>query len=318
MGAEEHSVPSLTTGPSDVVLRTAGLTKRYGRLVAVADLDLEVRAGQVYGFLGPNGSGKTTTIAMLLGLLHPDRGRVELFGLDAHPHLPQLLLRTGSVMEAPAFYPHLSGRANLRIFAILSGGIPRRRLDEVLDLVGLLGRAQSKVRTYSMGMKQRLALAAALLHDPQLVILDEPTNGLDPAGMREVRQLIRNLGEMGKTVFVSSHLLHEVEQTCTHVGILKQGRLLAQQPVSELLQQGQALELEATDGEAAERILTELDWVTSVTRQDNRLLVQAPLQRAVDVSRTLAEHGVYLSELRPHENTLEEFFLEVTGAEEGS
>ena len=309
-------MPSLTAGPCDVVLRTAGLTKRYGRLVAVANLDLEVRSGQAYGFLGPNGSGKTTTIAMILGLLHPDRGSVELFGLHARPHLPQLLQRTGAVMEAPAFYPHLSGQANLRIFAILSGGISRRRVDEVLDLVGLLSRAQSKVRTYSLGMRQRLALAAALLHDPQLVILDEPTNGLDPAGMREVRQLIRNLGEMGKTVFVSSHLLHEVEQTCTHVGILKQGRLLAQQPVSDLLRQGQALELEATDGEAAERALAGLDWVTAVTRQDNRLLVQAPLPRAADISRTLAEHGVYLSELRPHENTLEEFFLEVTGAEE--
>ena len=311
-------MPSLSPNPSDVVLRTAGLTKRYGRLVAVADLDLEVRPGQVYGFLGPNGSGKTTTIGMILGLLRPDRGRVELFGLDARTHLAHLLRRTGAVMEAPAFYPHLSGKANLRIFAILSGGISQRRLDEVLDLVGLLARAKSKVRTYSLGMKQRLALAAALLHDPQLVILDEPTNGLDPAGMREVRQLIRNLGEMGKTVFVSSHLLHEVEQTCTHVGILKQGRLLAQQPVSDLLRQGQALELEVTDGEAAARVLAELDWVTAVTREDNRLVVQAPLQRAADISRTLAEHGIYLAELRPHENTLEEFFLEVTGAEEAS
>lgn len=312
-------MPSLTASPSDVVLRTTGLTKRYGRLVAVADLDLEVRSGQVYGFLGPNGSGKTTTIAMMLGLLRPERGRVELFGLDASPympHLPHLLRRTGVVMEAPAFYPHLSGRANLRIFAILSDGIPQRRLDEVLDLVGLLSRARSKVRTYSLGMKQRLALAAALLHDPQLVILDEPTNGLDPAGMREVRQLIRNLGEMGKTVFVSSHLLHEVEQACTHVGILKQGRLLAQKPVSDLLQQGEALELQATDTEAALRVLSALDWVMGVAREDNRLLVQTPLQRAADVSRALAEHGIYLSELRPHENTLEEFFLEVTGAEE--
>jgi ABC-2 type transport system ATP-binding protein len=167
-------------------------------------------------------------------------------------------------------------------------------------------------------MKQRLALAAALVHDPQLVILDEPTNGLDPAGMREVRQLIRNLGEMGKAVFVSSHLLHEVEQTCTHVGILKQGRLLAQQPVSELLREGQALELRVTDGEAAARVLGELDWVTAVTREDDRLVVQAPLPRAADISRTLAEHSIYLSELRPHENTLEEFFLEVTGAEEAS
>ena len=303
---------------SDVVLRTAGLTKRYGRLVAVADLDLEVRPGQVYGFLGPNGSGKTTTIAMILGLLHPDRGHVELFGMDTRPHLAHLLQRTGAVTEAPAFYPHLSARTNLRIFTMLSGGIPPRRLDEVLDLVGLLDRAGSKVRTYSLGMKQRLALAAALVHDPQLVILDEPTNGLDPAGMREVRQLIRSLGEMGKTVFVSSHLLHEVEQTCTHVGILKQGRLLAQQPVSELLREGQALELRVTDGEAAARVLGELDWVTAVTREDDRLVVQAPLPRAADISRTLAEHSIYLSELRPHENTLEEFFLEVTGAEEAS
>ncbi|MDP2949862.1 MAG: ABC transporter ATP-binding protein [Chloroflexota bacterium] len=309
-------MPSHGPAPSDVVLRTVGLTKRYGRLLAVADLDLEVRRGQVYGFLGPNGSGKTTTIGMILGILRPNRGHVELFGLDARQHLAAVLRRTGAVMESPSFYPHLSGRANLRIFALLSGGVSRRRIDEVLDLVGLLGRAASKVRTYSMGMRQRLALAAALMHDPELVVLDEPTNGLDPAGMREVRQLIRNLGQMGKAVFVSSHLLHEVEQTCTDVGILKQGRLLAQQPVSELLQRGQALELEVTDAERAMAVLRGLDWVGELTRNDNRLLVQVPPERAVDISRVLAEHGIYLAELRPHHNTLEEFFLEVTGGEE--
>ena len=303
---------------SDVVpvIRTFDLTKRFGRLTALDGVNLEVRRGEVFGFLGPNGAGKTTTIAILLGLVHPSAGSAEVLGCDVRRGLSRALRRVGAIVETPAFYPYMSGEDNLRVFARVTGGGAERRIPAVLEQVGLKGREKDKAGTYSLGMRQRLGLAAALVGDPELLILDEPTNGLDPAGMREVRQLIRNLGEMGKTVFVSSHLLHEVEQTCTHVGILKQGRLLAQQPVSELLRQGQALELEATDGEAAERALAELDWVTAVTRQDNRLLVQAPLQRAADVSRILAEHGIYLSELRPHENTLEEFFLEVTGAEE--
>src|SRR3990170_3969770 len=207
----------------DVVLRTVGLSKRYGRLLALADLDLEVRRGQVYGFLGPNGAGKTTTIALVLGLIAPSSGHVEMFGLDTRAHLAETLCRTGSILEGPSFYPLLSGRDNLRVWAALSGGVSSQRLDEVLEMVGLKVRGPDKVRTYSLGMKQRLGLAAALMHDPELLVLDEPTNGLDPAGMREFREIIGELGQLGKTVFVSSHLLGEVEQMCDHVGILKEG-----------------------------------------------------------------------------------------------
>ena len=302
----------------DVVLRTAGLTRRFGRLTAVADLDLEVSRGQVFGFLGPNGAGKTTTIGMILGLLRPTAGHVEMFGLDTRVHLRRALRRTGAIVESPTFYPHLSGRDNLRVFALLSGGVEDKRLDEVLALVGLGERAGSKVRTYSLGMRQRLGIAAALVHDPDLVVLDEPTNGLDPAGMREIRQLIRELGQMGKTVFVSSHLLNEVEQMCDHVGILKAGRLLTHGSVSDMLQRGQALEMEVTDEDGAVRVLEGLDWVDAVTRQDGRLIVQAPRERAAELSKALAERQIYLSELRPRESTLEEFFLEVTGEVEAA
>ncbi len=299
--------------PDDVILRTIGLTKRYGRLLALADLDLEVRRGQVYGFLGPNASGKTTTIVVMLGLIAPTRGHVEMFGLDTRTHLSEALRRTGAILEGPSFYPLLSGRDNLRVWAALSGGVDENRLDELLELVGLQARGRDKVRTYSLGMKQRLGLAAALLHDPELLVLDEPTNGLDPSGMREFREIIGELGQMGKTVFVSSHLLGEVEQMCDHVGILKEGRLLTQGAVTTLLRRGEALEMQVTDPDRAVRVLQGLEWVGGVKRQDNRITVEAPRERAADLSRTLAEHQIYLAELRPRESSLEEFFLEVTG-----
>lgn len=299
----------------EVVLRTVGLTKRYGRLTALADLDLEVPRGQVYGFLGPNGAGKTTTISLILGLIAPSGGHAEMFGLDTRTHLSEALRRTGAILEGPSFYPHLSGRDNLRVWGALSGSIGGRRLDEVLELVGLQARGRDKVRTYSLGMKQRLGLAAALLHDPDLLVLDEPTNGLDPAGMREFRQLIKELGQMGKTVFVSSHLLNEVELMCDHVGIVKGGRLLTQGSVATLLGRGQALEMQVTDPEKAVQVLESLDWVEGVKRQDDRLVVDAPSERAAELSRALAEHQIYLSVLRPRDSSLEEFFLEVTGEE---
>ena len=305
----------MTEAAPDVVLRTVGLSKRYGRLLALQEMNLEVRRGQVYGFLGPNGAGKTTTIALILGLIAPSDGHVEMFGLDTRTHLSEALRRTGAILEGQAYYPHLSGRDNLRVWSALSGGVTAKRIDEVLDLVGLLGRSGDKVRTYSQGMKQRLALAAALMHDPELLVLDEPTNGLDPAGMREFRQLIRELGQLGKTVFVSSHLLGEVEQMCDHVGIVKGGRLLTQESVTTLRRQGEALEMQVTDPDRATQVLEGLEWVAGVNRQDNRLVVDAPRDRAADLSRALAEHQIYLHELRPREGSLEEFFLEVTGEE---
>jgi len=298
---------------SDVVLRTAGLSKRYRRLLAIDGIDLEVRRGRIYGFLGPNGAGKTTTIGIVLGLLAATRGHVELFGLDTRTHRSEALRRTGAILEGQAYYPLLSARDNLRVWASLAGDVTPERIDETLALVGLAGRAGDQVRTYSQGMKQRLGLAAALLHDPELLVLDEPTNGLDPAGMREFRDLIRRLAGDGKTVFVSSHLLSEVEQFCDDVGIVKGGRLVAQGSVATLVRRGETLELQTTDDERAERILGGLDWVRDVRRDDERLIVGAPQDRAAELSRALAEQQIYLSGLRPRDSSLEEFFLEVTG-----
>ncbi len=303
----------MSNHPSDVILRTVGLAKRYGRLLALQDLNLEVRRGQVYGFLGPNGAGKTTTIALILGLIAPTAGHVEMFGLDTRRHLSEALRRTGAILEGQAYYPDLSGRDNLRVWSALSDDVGVKRMQETLDLVGLSGRSGDKVRTYSQGMKQRLGLAAALLHDPELLVLDEPTNGLDPAGRREFREMIRDLARIGKTVFVSSHLLGEVEQMCDYVGIVKGGRLLTQGSVRTLLRRGEALEMQVTEPDRAVQVLEGLEWVRGLRRQDDRIVVEAPRERAADLSRALAEHQIYLSELRPRDSSLEEFFLEVTG-----
>ena len=271
-------------------------------------------AGRVFGFLGPNGAGKTTAISVILGLLAASAGRVELFGIDSRNELSAALRRVGAIVENPAFYPHLSGRDNLRVWGAVAGGVTRARIDETLEIVGLRDRAGDKARRYSLGMKQRLGLAAALLNNPELLILDEPTNGLDPAGIREFRQLFRDLAAHGKTIFVSSHLLSEVEQMCDEVAILKEGRLIAQGEVGDLMNRKEGLLLRATDQDRAATVLGGLSWVKSVRADDDgSLLIEAPLDLAAEVSRALAAHEVWVAELRPQESTLEQFFLEVTG-----
>src|SRR5258706_2485425 len=214
-----------------IVISTSRLTKAFGNLVAVNDLHLQVMRGDVFGFLGPNGSGKTTTIRMLLGLIRPTAGRAVIFGMDVIQHMPSILPRIGAIVETPVFYPYLSGMDNLHVVGAASGMVSgkanQRRIDEVLELVELHAQAKMAYRKYSLGMKQRLGIASALLTDPELVLLDEPTNGLDPAGMVEVRALIGQLAQRGTTVFLCSHLLHEVQQVCTRVAILKDGALLA-------------------------------------------------------------------------------------------
>jgi ABC-2 type transport system ATP-binding protein len=217
-----------------VAIRTEKLTKRYGDRLAVDGLDLLVKTGTVFGLLGPNGAGKTTTIAMLLGLVRPTSGQAELLGLPVPAKLADVLHRVGALIEAPAFYPYLSGYVNLQLLARLRG-LAEQRVQAVLEVVELSERGRDKVRTYSQGMKQRLAIAAALLNEPALIILDEPTNGLDPAGTVEMRRLVRRLAEGGTTVVLCSHLLSEVEQLCEEVAILKQGRLVAQGSLQELL-----------------------------------------------------------------------------------
>src|SRR5258708_11676066 len=208
------------------VLTIHGLSKTYGSRQAVRHLDLEVDRGEVFGFLGPNGAGKTTTIRMALGLIRPTSGRVEILGRDVRRHRAEVLTRVGAVVETPALYPQLSARDNLRAFAHLTGGVPAARLDEVLALVGLAGRQRDRVRSFSTGMKGRLALAVALLNDPELLVLDEPANGLDPAGIVEMRDLLRRLAAEGRTVFISSHVLSEVQQICDRVAIIDLGRLV--------------------------------------------------------------------------------------------
>jgi ABC-2 type transport system ATP-binding protein len=247
-----------STATADLVIETRGLRKEFGgrrgTRVAVHDLDLAVPRGGVHGFLGPNGSGKTTTIRMLLGLARATRGEMALFGTTVPAGLPQVIDRVGAVVEMPKFLPHFTGRQNLTILA-RSKGIASDRVDAAVDTVGLTGRDGDRYGAYSLGMKQRLAIAATLLKDPQLLILDEPTNGLDPAGIREIRETIRALGESGVTVLLSSHILAEVQQVCTSATIIGNGRLLASGPVEELLGASTSYRLVVDDHDAARRAL---------------------------------------------------------------
>ena len=243
------------------VIEIQSLTKQYGSIQAVDDLSLQIPGGGVFGLLGPNGSGKTTTMGMLLGLIRPTSGTIRLFGDVAEGVHPDALRRIGAIVEEPSFYPYLSGRNNLRYFQGIGGNGSSDEVDRLLELVGLSERASSKFHTYSMGMKQRLGIAYALLGNPEVLFLDEPTNGLDPAGMAEVRSLIREVASSGRTVLLSSHLLHEVEQVCDSVAILSRGRLIAQGRVQELLKGQGAVRLATTDDAQAVGVLSALDWV---------------------------------------------------------
>ena len=296
----------------DIVIRTNGLTKRFGENTAVDGLSMEVQRGRVYGLLGPNGSGKTTTIGLLLGLLKPTAGSFSLFGL--HGHHDATLRRVGAIIETPSFYPYLSGRQNLTYFQMASGGGSRSKPDELLERVGLSGRGDDKYRNYSLGMKQRLGIAYALLGDPDLVFLDEPTNGLDPAGVIEMRELIRSLGDGNRTVLLSSHLLHEVEQTCDSVTIISHGRLIAQGRVAQLLASGgrEQVRLRTTDDTRARAILTTLEWVSDIGEQNGAMLVTAPIDRCGEMTASLAGSEVWVTEMTPVQTSLEDYFLEVT------
>jgi ABC-2 type transport system ATP-binding protein len=297
------------------IIETSAMTKRYGDVLAVDAISFCVEQSQVFGFLGPNGSGKTTTIGMLLGIITPTGGEVRLLGLTGRLGLHQARQRIGATLETPNFYPHLSGRDNLRIVANLKH-VDRSRIDSTLDLVGLLARGKHKFKSYSLGMKQRLAIAATLLGDPELVILDEPANGLDPEGIREVRDLIVELGARGKTVFVSSHLLHEVERCCTHVAILSKGRLVRQASVQDLLAGATSLEVRASDRERLRQASLAYPHATSATLDDDAVVVQLAGAGGDDdaaaFNRYLSGQGIYVSHLARRGLSLEEAFIGLT------
>ncbi|WP_308463401.1 ABC transporter ATP-binding protein [Cellulomonas soli] len=302
--------------PGAPAIRTRGLRKTYRsftlrQVVAVEGLDLEVPVGGVHAFLGPNGAGKTTTIRMLLGLVRPDAGTIQVLGHDLPGGLEAAVTRVGAVVEQPKFFPTFSGRRNLALLA-RGAGVDERRVDEVLEHVGLSERARDRFRTYSLGMKQRLAVAATLLKDPELVIFDEPTNGLDPAGIHDVRATMRSLAEQGRTVLVSSHVLAEVEQVADTVSIVVRGRLVADGRVADLVGSRATSSVRvgvAEPGPAADALVA-CGW--TVVRDGEHLLVDGPGD-ASEVARALAAARIYPRELVPVRADLEQVFLELTG-----
>jgi ABC-type multidrug transport system ATPase subunit len=308
----------MTTSAAGLAISTRGLCKTYlnrkGRHVAVAGLDLDVPLGGVHGFLGPNGSGKTTTIRMLLGLVRADSGTMSIFGHEVPRQLPEVVGRVGAIVESPRFFPAFSGRKNLQLLAEAIDR-PRAVVDQVLEQSGLGDRGKDKYRTYSLGMKQRLAIAATLLKDPELLIFDEPTNGLDPAGIREIRNTMRSLGEQGKTVLVSSHILDEVEQVADTVSIIGHGRLLASGPVADVIgdQAATSVRVGVADLVAAQRILT--DCGLQVRKESGLLVVEGAIDGS-EITKRLAAHGLFVNELIPVRADLESVFLELT-ADEG-
>lgn len=292
------------------VLETHHLSKSFGPVTAVHQIDLQVLSGEVFGFLGPNGAGKTTTIGMALGLVAPSQGQVAIFGQPVTPHQTRPLRRVGSLIGAPALLPYLSGRDNLRLLARLSGDLRNGRVDEVLARVGMSEAADRKVKGYSTGMKQRIGLAAALLHRPDLIILDEPTNGLDPKGMREVRQLLSELAADGVTIFLSSHLLNEVEQICDRVAVLRRGQIVAQGRVADLLGQQQVIRLVVPAPAAAAAALESLAEVSGV--QVNGRYLEVSGVSGATITRHLAQHDIFPDEVVNQRVNLESLFLEMT------
>ena len=316
----QQFLPRTDPPTPDLAVATRGLTKSYGRQVALTGLDMSVPTGRVYGFLGPNGSGKTTALRLLTGLLRPNAGTISLFGTPYTWHDRTRLFKVGSLIETPSFYPYLSGAENLLVLSASGPPTDPRRIDQVLEYVGMSGRAKSPLQTYSLGMKQRLGIAAAMLSDPDLLLLDEPANGLDPGGMVAMRETLRYFtGELGKTVVISSHLLHEVELLADVVGIIDHGRLIREGPLAELLE---------ASGRVRVRVVP--DDMTKAAEVLRRLAPDRPLYgvdsgenagwftvgiapaRATDLNRALAGAGVYASGLEPGSD-LESLFLELTG-----
>jgi ABC-type multidrug transport system ATPase subunit len=298
------------------IIETTGLSKRYRGTLAVDQISFHVEKGQVFGFLGPNGSGKTTTIGMLLGIINPTGGSIKLFDEFGMDRLHTARQRIGATLETPNFYPYLSGYENLRVVAKIKN-VETPRIDQALDAVGLGARKKDEFRKYSLGMKQRLAIAGAMLGDPELVILDEPANGLDPEGMREIRDIILGLAAEGRTIFLSSHLLNEVERTCTHVAIIKKGRIIHQASMAALTQSALSALVRAPDPAALLNIARAYPGAISATLEGDLVVVELSNADLADLNRYFAEQGTYVSYLAPRVASLEDVFMEMT-AEPGA
>ncbi|MBN1373111.1 MAG: ATP-binding cassette domain-containing protein [Anaerolineaceae bacterium] len=297
----------------DVLIQTTGLTRKFDRQTVVDQLSLNVPAGSVYGFLGPNGAGKTTTIRMLLGLIRPDAGEVSLFGKPLRSHRLEVLRQVSALVESPSLYPQLTGGENLEVTRRMLG-LPRQAIDRALGMAGILDVKNRLVRAYSLGMKQRLALAMALMPEPTLLILDEPTNGLDPEGILDVRELIAGLPKnMGTTVFLSSHLLSEVEQVATHIGIINHGKLLFEGSLSQLQAERQQYLLLASDRpEQARELATRNGWrLLPGSNGRLKLEVNGPADAAL-VNRQLVQDGVNVHQLELVQPSLEDIFMTLT------
>ncbi len=317
-GAADSSVhgPAAATGktspPTPPPIEVRGLVKRYGELIAVGGVDLTVQTGDVYGYLGPNGAGKTTSLRMMLGLIRPTEGTVRLFGRDPTESI-QALRGVAGFVEAPTFYPYLNARKNLEMLAAYDGGGASERIDQALETVELTDRQRDKVGGYSHGMRQRLGIAAALLRDPKLLLLDEPATGLDPAGMRDMRLLIRRLAEQGMTVLLSSHLLTEVEDVCNRVAIVRQGRIVYEGEIATLKRgAGTRYWLQTTDDDRAMAVCQAQSGVDEVRVEHGRITFTADEDVAGALSQALVESGALIHAMAPQTVTLEDLFFSFT------
>ena len=292
------------------IIAASNLTKRFRRVLAVDGLDLTVERGEVFGFLGPNGAGKSTTLRMMVGLIRPTKGKISLFGHDVWREHCAALRSVGAMIESPAFYKYLSGRDNLRILYNTGGNCTSKEIDEALDTVGLLERANDKVKSYSQGMRQRLGIALAIIGKPELILLDEPTNGLDPQGMKEVRDLIISLSrDRNLTVFLSSHLLHEVEQICSRIAVVSKGRVVESGGVSDLLRQSEVYDVHAHPSEATADAIRDLEWASVEATLDGMFSVKLSGGTPAELNKCLVEKGIAVSALIPRKASLEELYL---------
>jgi len=301
---------------NDIILYTYRLTKRFKTITAVEDLNLSVSRGDIFGFLGPNGAGKSTTIRMMLGLIKPTNGEIKLFNTSLEKNRELTLKKIGALVEKPSFYNYLSARRNLEIFAALAHHHPDHRdIDRVLDIVALIPRADDKVKTFSQGMKQRLGIAQALLGNPELIILDEPTAGLDPKGMKEIRRLIIQLAQQGLTIFLSSHLLHEVEQMCQNMAIINEGKLVVQGGVEQLLKsENDLVSVKVDRAQEAFDLLKTKDWAKSVELSSGDIRVKIEGQHIPVMTELLVTSGFHVFAIQPR-RSLEDYFLSILGTD---